>query len=62
MAFVRSVSAQRRKAGDRSEARAAKVEADIEEAIKRHGIRAKWTARSLALHMQAVLAGRIHSG
>jgi hypothetical protein len=28
-----------------------------EEAIKRHGIRAKWTARSLALHMQAVLQG-----
>ena len=36
---------------------AAKVEADIEEAIKRHGIRADWTARSLALHTQAVLQG-----
>ncbi len=36
---------------------AAKVEADIGEAIKRHGIRAKWTARSLALHTQAVLQG-----
>jgi TetR/AcrR family transcriptional regulator, transcriptional repressor for nem operon len=36
---------------------AAKVEADIAEAIKRHGIRAKWTARSLALHTQAVLQG-----
>lgn len=36
---------------------AAKVEADIEEAIKRHGIRASFTARSLALHMQAVLQG-----
>jgi TetR/AcrR family transcriptional repressor of nem operon len=35
----------------------AKVEADIVEAIKRHGIRAKWTARSLALHTQAVLQG-----
>ena len=36
---------------------AEKVEADIAEAIKRHGIRAKWTARSLALHTQAVLQG-----
>jgi TetR/AcrR family transcriptional regulator, transcriptional repressor for nem operon len=36
---------------------AAKVEADITEAIKRHSIRAKWTARSLALHTQAVLQG-----
>jgi len=36
---------------------AAKVEADIDEAIERHGIRAKWTARSLALHTQAVLQG-----
>jgi TetR/AcrR family transcriptional repressor of nem operon len=36
---------------------AAKVEADIEEAIRRHGIRADWTARSLALHTQAVLQG-----
>ena len=36
---------------------AAKVEADIEAAIKRHGIRADWTARSLALHTQAVLQG-----
>jgi TetR/AcrR family transcriptional repressor of nem operon len=38
-------------------AHAAKVEADIAEAIKRHGVRAKWTARSLALHTQAVLQG-----
>jgi TetR/AcrR family transcriptional regulator, transcriptional repressor for nem operon len=38
-------------------AHAAKVEEDIAEAIKRHGIRAKWTARSLALHTQAVLQG-----
>jgi TetR/AcrR family transcriptional repressor of nem operon len=38
-------------------AHAAKVEADIAEAIKRHGICAKWTARSLALHTQAVLQG-----
>jgi TetR/AcrR family transcriptional regulator, transcriptional repressor for nem operon len=36
---------------------AAKVEADIAEAIKHHGIRAEWTARSLALHTQAVLQG-----
>ncbi len=36
---------------------AAKVEADIAAAIKRHGIRAEWTARSLALHTQAVLQG-----
>jgi TetR/AcrR family transcriptional regulator, transcriptional repressor for nem operon len=36
---------------------AAKVEADIAEAIKHHGIRTKWTARSLALHTQAVLQG-----
>ncbi len=38
-------------------AHAAKVEADIAQAIKRHGIRAKWTAQSLALHTQAVLQG-----
>jgi TetR/AcrR family transcriptional regulator, transcriptional repressor for nem operon len=38
-------------------AHAAKIEADIAQAIKRHGIRAKWTAHSLALHMQAVLQG-----
>ncbi len=36
---------------------ATKIEADIEEAIRRHGIRADWTARSLALHTQAVLQG-----
>jgi TetR/AcrR family transcriptional regulator, transcriptional repressor for nem operon len=36
---------------------AAKVEADIAEAIKRHRIRAAWTAESLALHTQAVLQG-----
>jgi len=36
---------------------AAKIEVDIALAIKRHGIRAKWTARSLALHTQAVLQG-----
>jgi TetR/AcrR family transcriptional regulator, transcriptional repressor for nem operon len=36
---------------------AAKVEADIEEAMRRHGIRANWTAKSLALHTQAVLQG-----
>lgn len=36
---------------------AAKVEADIAEAIKRYRIRAPWTAQSLALHTQAVLQG-----
>ncbi|MBU6299089.1 MAG: TetR/AcrR family transcriptional regulator [Alphaproteobacteria bacterium] len=36
---------------------AAKVEADIAEAMALHGIRADWTARSLALHTQAVLQG-----
>jgi TetR/AcrR family transcriptional regulator, transcriptional repressor for nem operon len=38
-------------------AHAAEVEADIAQAIKHHGIRAKWTAHSLALHTQAVLQG-----
>jgi len=36
---------------------ASKVERDIAEAMKRYRIRAKWTARSLALHTQAVLQG-----
>jgi TetR/AcrR family transcriptional regulator, transcriptional repressor for nem operon len=36
---------------------AAKVEADIAAAMKRHRIRASWTAESLALHTQAVLQG-----
>jgi TetR/AcrR family transcriptional repressor of nem operon len=36
---------------------AAKLEADIAAAIKRHGIRGDWTARSLALHTQVVLQG-----
>lgn len=36
---------------------AAKLEADIAEAIKAHGIRADCTAQSLALHTQAVLQG-----
>lgn len=38
-------------------AHAAEVEADIAEAMKRYGILAKWTAKSLALHTQAVLQG-----
>jgi TetR/AcrR family transcriptional regulator, transcriptional repressor for nem operon len=47
-----------RKACDASiSGHAAKVEADIAEAIKRHGVRADWTARSLAFHTQAVLQG-----
>ena len=36
---------------------AAEVEADIAEAMQRYGIRGDWTARSLALHTQAVLQG-----
>ena len=36
---------------------AAKVEADIAQAMKRYRIRARWTAESLALHTQAVLQG-----
>jgi TetR/AcrR family transcriptional repressor of nem operon len=36
---------------------AEEIEADIAEAMKLHGIRAKWTAKSLALHTQAVLQG-----
>lgn len=35
----------------------ARVEADIAEAMQRHGVRAEWTAQSLALHTQAVLQG-----
>jgi TetR/AcrR family transcriptional regulator, transcriptional repressor for nem operon len=36
---------------------AATVETDIAEAMRFHGIRAEWTAQSLALHTQAVLQG-----
>ncbi|MBL6457589.1 TetR/AcrR family transcriptional regulator [Belnapia sp. T6] len=36
---------------------AATLEADIDAAMERHGIRADWSARSLALHTQAVLQG-----
>jgi TetR/AcrR family transcriptional regulator, transcriptional repressor for nem operon len=36
---------------------AAKIEADIAQAMKHHGVRGNWTARSLALHTQAVLQG-----
>jgi TetR/AcrR family transcriptional repressor of nem operon len=36
---------------------AAKVEADIAAAMKLYRIRAKWTAKSLAFHTQAVLQG-----
>ncbi len=39
------------------EEHAARVEADIAEALETHRINADWTARSLALHMQAVLQG-----
>jgi TetR/AcrR family transcriptional regulator, transcriptional repressor for nem operon len=36
---------------------AAKIEADIAEAMRVHGVEAEWTAQSLALHTQAVLQG-----
>src|SRR5262249_33460441 len=36
---------------------AEKIETDIAAAIKAYGIKAEWTARSLALHTQAVLQG-----
>jgi TetR/AcrR family transcriptional repressor of nem operon len=36
---------------------AAKLEADIAEAIQEHGIEGDWSAASLALHVQAVLQG-----
>lgn len=36
---------------------AARLEADIAEAVQRRGIRTDWTAQSLALHTQAVLQG-----
>jgi TetR/AcrR family transcriptional regulator, transcriptional repressor for nem operon len=36
---------------------AARIETDIAEAIRQHGIRAQWTAKGLALHTQAVLQG-----
>jgi TetR/AcrR family transcriptional repressor of nem operon len=36
---------------------AANLESDIADAMKLRGIRADWTARSLALHTQAVLQG-----
>jgi TetR/AcrR family transcriptional regulator, transcriptional repressor for nem operon len=36
---------------------AAKIEADIAEAMRQRGLRTEWTAKSLALHTQAVLQG-----
>ena len=36
---------------------AAMVEADIAEAMKLYGVRAKWSAQSVSLHTQAVLQG-----
>ena len=33
------------------------LEADIEEAMRRHGVTGDWSAESLALHMQAVIQG-----
>jgi TetR/AcrR family transcriptional regulator, transcriptional repressor for nem operon len=47
-----------RKACDASiSGHAATIEVDIAEAIKRHRIHPTWSARSLALHTQAVLQG-----
>lgn len=47
-----------RDACDRSiSAHAATLEADIEAAMRDHGITAGWTAKSLALHTQVVLQG-----
>jgi TetR/AcrR family transcriptional repressor of nem operon len=47
-----------RDAVDRSiSGHAAKVEADIEEAMRRYRLDVDWTAASLALHTQAVLQG-----
>jgi hypothetical protein len=47
-----------RAAADRSiTGHAAKVEADIAEAMKSRGLHADWTAKDLALHTQAVLQG-----
>jgi TetR/AcrR family transcriptional repressor of nem operon len=47
-----------RNACDRSiSSHAANVEKDIAEAMARYGVEADWTARSLALHTQAVLQG-----
>jgi TetR/AcrR family transcriptional repressor of nem operon len=36
---------------------AAKIETDIAEAMRQRGVHAQWTAKSLALHTQAVLQG-----
>jgi TetR/AcrR family transcriptional regulator, transcriptional repressor for nem operon len=36
---------------------AAKIETDIAEAMQQRGLRGEWTAKSLALHTQAVLQG-----
>ena len=36
---------------------AAKVEEDISEAMRRYGVKGRWSAESLALHTQAVLQG-----
>jgi TetR/AcrR family transcriptional repressor of nem operon len=36
---------------------AAKIETDIAEAMRQRGLRVEWTAKSLALHTQAVLQG-----
>lgn len=47
----------RRACGESIVGHATRLESDIAEAMKRHRIRAGWTAHSLALHTQAVLQG-----
>ena len=55
---VYSTNADIRKACEASiSGHAAKLEADIAEAMQRHRIRGSWTAESLALHTQVVLQG-----
>ena len=43
--------------GDSIWGHAATLEPDIAEAIEKYGVRGEWTARSLALHTQAVIQG-----
>jgi TetR/AcrR family transcriptional repressor of nem operon len=55
---VFGTNAEIREACDASiSGQAATLEADIAEAMKLYGIRANWSAQSLALHTQAVLQG-----
>ncbi|MGN6517388.1 MAG: TetR/AcrR family transcriptional regulator [Rhizomicrobium sp.] len=47
----------RRACDDSISDQVAKLESDIAEAMKKYRIRARWTAKSLALHVHAVLQG-----